>query len=280
MSGQFSLRPILPTFRPRNVCEQRELRLLIGRRVQCETELADLLDLRQQPVLGVEAGLGRGADLRRRGDQAAEIRHRHQLRWLDQDPVRDQVPVVAEQPRERPEVLELDADRHREQQRLGDRIVVEELLLQLGPAFLEGDRRADLVEYVDQRRQPGLDRMREQDLLRERVQCADRRGIQVVERSVGQLPVLALPRPLELDPQPVPELRPGLLGERHGGDRSQRYAVSQHQRADPLDQRMRLPGPGACLDEEGGVGVRPDPVPSRPVEQLLTHRRPPEQSGR
>lgn len=260
--------------------QDRELGLLVGRGVEHQPELADLQQLGQQPVLGVEARLGHPADLGGRGDQPGEIRHRDQLRRVDQDSFGDQVPVVAEQPRERPKMLQLDPDRHREKQRLGDGVVVEELLLQLGPALLESDRGPDLVEYVDERRQPGLDRMGEQDLLGKGVQGADRGGVQVVQRPVGELAGAVSPCLLELDPQAVPQLCACLLGEGHRGDRAQRHAVTQHQGGHSIDQRMRLAGPRTRLDEESGLGIGTDAIARRAVEQLFTHRRPPTRSGR
>ena len=115
-------------------------------------------------------------------------------------------------------------------------------------------------EYVDEWGQAGLDRVREEDLLGEGVQSADRGGVQVVQRRVGELAGRALASLLELDPQPVPQLGTGLLGEGDGGDRAQRYAVAQDECRHAIDEGVRLAGSGAGFDEERGVGVRPDPV--------------------
>ena len=60
----------------------------------------------------------------------------------------------------------------------------------IGPAIVDGHRRADLVEHLDQRREAGLDRVQGQDPLGERVQGADRGGVEVVQRKRGTLPVL------------------------------------------------------------------------------------------
>ena len=77
----------------------------------------------------------------------------------------------------------------------------------------------------------------------------------------------SLPCLLELHAQPVAQFCAGLLGERDGRDRAQRYAVAQHQRDHPVDQRMRLARPGAGLDEERRAGVGADPLAGLGVQQ-------------
>ena len=49
---------------------------------------------------------------------------------------------------------------------------------------------ADLVEHLDQRRQPGLDRVHGQDALRERVQGADRGGVEILQSRGRSLPAV------------------------------------------------------------------------------------------
>ena len=63
----------------------------------------------------------------------------------------DEVPVVGEQQCERSDVVDLQPDRHRGQERLGDLVVVEQSHAQGVPAFVEGDRGAHLVEHLDPR---------------------------------------------------------------------------------------------------------------------------------
>jgi hypothetical protein len=275
MSGQFSLRPIRPTLRPAQRLQDRQLRLLVGGGIQHHPELTDLKHLRQQPILGVHAGHGRSADLRRGRDQTGEVRHRHQLRRVHQHTLGDQVPVVAEESRQRPQVFQLDPDRHREQQRLRDRVVVQQLLLQLGPAFLEGDRGTYLVQDVDEWRQAGFDRMGEQDLLGEGVQGADGGGVEVVQGCVGEVAgglfraFSNSTRSRSRSSAPAFSVKVTAAIVRSGTPSRRTSVVTRSTSA------WRLAGSGARFDEEGRVGVGPDPVAGRTVQQLLSHRRPP-----
>ena len=63
---------------------------------------------------------------------------------------------------------------------------------------------------------------------------------------------------LEPDPEPIPQLRAGLLGEGHRRDAAQRYAVDEHQVDHPVDQRCGLAGSGAGVDEERATGLAGD----------------------
>ena len=102
----------------------------------------------------------------------------------------------------------------------GHLVGVEQLAAQLGPPALERHRRADLVEHLDERRDAGLDRVLGEDPLGKRVEGADGREVEAVERRLDALTVvrvlLVARGLLEARPQPVAQLGSGPLGE---GDR-------------------------------------------------------------
>ncbi len=237
-------------------------------------EPGQLDQLRQQLVVVRRAVVAALRELAQAADEFAHVGHRHRRRrGLRQDAVVDEVPVLAEQQGERPDVLEVHAQRHREQQRLGDGVVVEQRRLQLRPAFLERDRRADLVLHVDDRRQPRLDRVLGEQALRERVQRADRGAVEVVERLLRRVVLIRIGSPhlLELGAQPVAQFGARLLGERHRGDVAQPHAVVEHERLDPADQRGRLARPGAGVHEQRRGGIGADALPLVLVLQCRGH---------
>ena len=113
MSGQFSLRPIRPTFRLAQRLQDRQLRLLVGRRARASP--------RARGSAAPSAAAGRSAiharlrQRRRSARPPRPVRSRSGIDTSsggsDQHPLVDQVPVVPEQPRQRPQMLQLDPDR-------------------------------------------------------------------------------------------------------------------------------------------------------------------------
>ena len=159
---------------------------------------------------------------------------------MGQDVGLDPVPVQPEQPDELTHLPQGDSGCHPEDERLGDRVVIEKLLLDPGPAVLEGDRGGDLVEDIDSRGKMCLDRVGGQDPLRERVQGPDGGQVQLVECSLGPLAsydvFVAVGDLLELGAQSVAKLCSGLDRERHGRDGRHGEAVVEHQVRNPADE--------------------------------------------
>ena len=173
--------------------------------------------------------------------------------------VGDQVPVVTEHARQVPQVLERDVRGHGEQQGAFQQRVVEQAVAELAPALFELDLRRDLVEHLDVGRQACLDGVLGQDPLRERVQRRDGRDVDLLERGAEQLTVRTLELLFERGPDPVAQLRGGLLGERDRRDLAHGHAAT-HQRHDAVDQRAGLARSGPRLDEQGGVEILGDPA--------------------
>ena len=91
-----------------------------------------------------------------------------------------------------------------------------------------------------------------QDPLRERVQRADRRAVQIVQATAQDLDVPlggSTARRDEIPPQTLAQFGGGLLCEGDGGDVGQCHAAA-HQCHDPRHQRRRLTGSRAGLQEE------------------------------
>ena len=115
----------------------------------------------------------------------------------------------------------------REEQRALERGVVEQLVDEAGPALLERELRRDVVEHLDARREPGLDRVLGEEPLRERVQGGHRGAVELLERAAA---ARAPRRPcrrraarsLERAADAVAQLGRGLLGERDRGDLAHR----------------------------------------------------------
>ncbi len=100
--------------------------------------------------------------------------------------------------------------------------------------------------------------------LGERVERADGGAVELFEGPLAASPrlprpALGLGRPLELGPDAVAQFGPRLLGEGDGGDAAELGLSSEDQGQHALDQGRGLAGPGAGLDEEGGVEVLGDP---------------------
>ena len=174
---------------------------------------------------------------------------------------------------QRAQLVEGDADGHPQQQRFRHGLVVEQLAADPRPAVLEGDGRPDLVQHLDLRREPGLDGVLGEQPLRERVQRADRRLVEVVERLACRfLRTVGLQhRPLERHAEPVPQLGSRLVGEGHRGDVAQRDVVVQHQLEHPVDQRRRLARTRTSVDEQGRPGLGAHALPSAGVGQTRGH---------
>ena len=123
--------------------------------------------------------------------------------------------------------LGLDAaGRQQEQDRALELGVVEELVAERAPAPLELDAGADLVEHLDPRREPGLDRVLREEPLGERVQRADGGAVELVERRLApggyersRSPPGRGGGPYAAPADAVAELGRRLLGEGDGGDR-------------------------------------------------------------
>ena len=210
---------------------------------------------------------------------------------VERDAVLDEVPVGLEvldhpaqglRPAERRPVEQLDELGGGQAGRWLAVGVVEQLVEEVLPAFVEGQLALQLVEDVEPRGQPGLDGELEQDAPGEGVQRADRR---LVERLEGAGAPSRRRRRAELGADAVAQLGGRLLGERDRGDGVDRDALVD-EGEDARHQRRGLAGTGAGLDEQGGVGPRADAITGvlvgrRPVvvavlveqRQLLSHRR-------
>lgn len=114
-----------------------------------------------------------------------------------------------------------------------------------------------------------------EDALGEGVQGADGRAVQVVQCVLGARPGVAF----QLRPQPVAQLRSGLLGEGDGGDPAQRHPVGEHQVGDAPDQAAGLARARAGLHEQGVLGVLGDALSGFGVGQGSVHGAPPEVGG-
>ncbi len=158
--------------------------------------------------------------LARRHDEGVEG-ERGRVGDVERQPLGDQVPVVVEGGRDLLEVVELDAERHREEQHPFDARLAEQPLAERRPALLEGDLRLDLVHHLDGRRQARFDRVLAQQALGEGVEGADGGGVGGVEGPPAAFPDDVVGTgggpALELDPHPVAQLGGGFLGERDGG---------------------------------------------------------------
>ena len=97
----------------------------------------------------------------------------------------DEVPVLVERHRQRAERRGLHARGEEQEQRSLEVRVGEQLVAERGPATVELDAGADLVEHLDPRREAGLDGVLREDPLGERVQGADGGAVELVERGAG-----------------------------------------------------------------------------------------------
>ena len=154
--------------------------------------------------------------------------------------------------------------------------IVEDLVEQRAPAFLEGELALELVEHPESGRQTGLHGIVVQDPAGEGVQRADRGVVEGVEREVHPLGVdrvvgIGLCRD-QLGAQAMAQLGGGLLGERDGGDRAD-LDTARHERHDPADQAAGLARTGPRLDEQVGVEIGGDRQPVGAIGQrvVLAH---------
>ena len=213
-------------------------------------ELLQVDDLRQQLAVGVLARCGEVGKLTRRLVEGRKVWEFELGRVIGEHVRRHPVPVLTQQPEELTDVGELDAGGHAEDQRFRDIIIVEQLLLHPRPALLECDGRSHLIEHLDSRWQPRLDRVRREDALGEGVQGADGGEVELVQRSSCARSVRLLRAGLlEGHAEAVAQLGGRLRRERHGGDGRDRDTVTQDQRDDTLDQGSGLPGARSGADE-------------------------------
>ena len=139
--------------------------------------------------------------------------------------------------------------------------VVEQPVDERRPALVEVDAGLDVIEDPETRGQADLEGMLAQETLREPVQRAECRVVEL-----GQGPGAAVPGGLVAEPvvvagrdslergaDPVAELRGGGLRERDRGEVAQVDVPGCHQAHDPVHERGGLAGPGARLDEETDV---------------------------
>ncbi len=169
----------------------------------------------------------------------------------------EKVPVVVEDLGDRTQVVQPHAGREHDEDRLLELGIFEQLVDEQSPARLERDTRRDLVAHDDARRQAGFDRELSEDALCERMERADRGGVELLER-------LAFALFLERAPHPITQLGRGLLGEGDRSDRAHRHAGCD-EGDDPVDERRGLPGTGAGLDEQRGVETRTDRISRRRI---------------
>ena len=154
--------------------------------------------------------------------------------------------------------------------------IVEDLVEQCAPAFLEGELALELVEHPESGRQTGLHGIVVQDPAGEGVQRADRGVVEGVEREVHPLGVdrvvgIGLCRD-QLGPQAMAQLGGRLLGERDGGDRAD-LDTARHERHDPTDQAAGLARTRPRLDEQIGAEIGGDRQPVGAIGQrvVLAH---------
>ena len=185
MSGQFFVLPQPFTLNDGLSASSNSMRRVVDRAANPLGVRAELVEPLEQVVVGVSAvfALGdRGVEL---GEPRVELQGR-QCRWVA-DPI-EEIPVVVEELGHPAQVLELAARAEQHEHRGLERGIVEEIVTGAAPARVEREQRRHLVVHLDARRQAGLDRERGENALRERVQRADRGGIELVERQHASRP--------------------------------------------------------------------------------------------
>jgi hypothetical protein len=146
------------------------------------------------------------------------------------------------------------------------------------PRRVEEDPAAKLVGDAEPRVDPGLHRPLLQEARRERVDRAHLGPVDVVERALERLELLALGlghRALQLGPDADPELARRLLGERDGDDALDVRPRAEHGEQ-PVDEDGRLPRPRPGLDEvrpvEPAVEARGEPSGRVVLRRPLRHQ--------
>ena len=167
-------------------------------------------------------------------------------------------------------MVEADAAGGGQEQGVLDGGIGEQAVDETAPAVVEGDRRGDLVEHVDPRRQPGLDGVLGQQPLGEAVQRPDGGAVELVERRGHPPRHVVAGRRLRLQvveaaADPVAQLGRGLLGERDGGHVLEPCPTRGDQLDDAVDQGARLSRPGRRLHEQRVVEGLGDAVACRLV---------------
>ncbi len=186
----------------------------------------------------------------------------------------DEIPVVVEAgchpsaTREQAEVVEpaqLDQCAPTLDDATGWLGVVEDLVEQNAPSFLEREVALELVEHAEARGEPGLYREVVEDASSEGVQGPDRCVVERIERCMHTFCPCRIGgacgsfRRRERGAQPVAKLGGRFLGERDGGDCSDLDAA-RDQRDDAFDEAARLARAGTGFDEEVDVEISDDGV--------------------
>ncbi len=226
-------------------------------------EVDELVDRQQEVVGGVDAlpaQSGEGRQLRvERGDEVGDAR------WLGAvlgDEVFHEVPRALEGEGEGAELGWIDVGGMEQQDGALEVGILEELVEDAGPPPVERDRGGHLVEHLHPGRELCLHRVLRQQPLRERVQRADRRPVELGHRlpaAVGLRAVVLRPV-LEGAAEAVAQLGPGLLGEGDGGDVAELDRSRRDEGDDAVNQRRRLARASPRLHEQGGVQVGGDPI--------------------
>ena len=212
----------------------------------------ELLEVLAEEVVAARAPGHVGDGGRQRVDDRGEI-DRPWRRGLRRARI-EAVAMVVQQARHVAERVEAEATGQAPEHHGLVPAIVEELVEERPPPFVEGQHRLDLVEHLERRRQPGLEGMLGEDALRERVQGRDRRFVDL--RHCARRDSAGPGRGLELSSHPVAQLGRRRLGERDGRDAAHLGAVS-HQLDEASDERGGLAGAGAGFDEEGRVEALP-----------------------
>ena len=148
------------------------------------------------------------------------------------DVVLGQVPVLVQPHGQASQLLQAGSAQLQHQERHSGGGIVEQILREAAPTVVELDLRADVVDHLDAGRQAGLGRVLGQDPLREGVQRSHGGAVELLQgrgrrggigtRARGGASGLGRAGAglglLQIAPDPVAELRRGLLGEGNGGD--------------------------------------------------------------
>ena len=186
------------------------------------------------------------------------------------------------------EVVEPQPEHDATEERLLEIGVGEERVDELAPALLEPDTGADVVEDLEDGRQPRLERVLGEESLREPVQGGERGVVDLVERSTTARAVGLVVDPvdsagrggLQAGPDAVAQLSGRGLGERDRGELAELDGTRRDQCHDAVDEGRRLPGARTGLDEDAAVVVIADPRPGvRVAGDGEAHASPPSSSS-
>jgi hypothetical protein len=139
----------------------------------------------QQPVLRVDAARFEPRQVASGDEHLVDAERRRSRRATGQHALGQAVPLVVERVGDRAELLQRDPPQPGQEKGRAQVGILEQRGAERRPAIFEGDLRADLVRHLHERWQARLDRMLRQHALRERVEGADGRGVEVVQRLFG-----------------------------------------------------------------------------------------------